>query len=172
GRQDLAHLQALTAQHAHSERSQIHQAGERFQRQIAPQLGDQVGKHRVLWFAHRSLRRMGCSVCGYDRSQPLLRRLFPSACYRFFYCPLVRGQPVVLVDQREVLNMEVDVTFGREVTGTLRIGEHLVDLESVTAVYLRSYGLDQLPALRNLDRKSPQWLHAVNVTDTIAAWTA
>jgi hypothetical protein len=66
-----------------------------------------------------------------------------------------QGQPVVLVDQREVLNTEVDVAFGREVTGTLRIGEQLVDLGSVTAVYLRSYGLDQLPALRDLDRKSP-----------------
>ena len=82
-----------------------------------------------------------------------------------------QGQPVVLVDQREVLNMEVDVTFGREVTGTLRIGEQLVDLGSVTAVYLRSYGLDQLPALRDLDRKSLEWLHAVTVTDTISAWT-
>lgn len=82
-----------------------------------------------------------------------------------------QGQAVVLVDQREVLNTEVDVVFGREVYGTLRIGEQLVDLGSVTAVYLRSYSLDQLPALRDLDRKSPQWLHAVNVTDTISAWT-
>ena len=84
---------------------------------------------------------------------------------------LRQGQSVVLVDQREVLKMEVDVTFGRDVTGTLRIGEQVVDLSSITAVYLRSYGLDQLPALRDLDRKSPQWLHAVSVTETISAWT-
>ena len=77
----------------------------------------------------------------------------------------------VLVDQREILNMEVDVTFGPDVSGMLRIGEQVIDLESVTAVYLRSYGLDQLPPLRGLDRNSPQWLHAVYVNDTISAWT-
>jgi glutathione synthase/RimK-type ligase-like ATP-grasp enzyme len=80
-------------------------------------------------------------------------------------------QDVVLVDQREILKMEVDVVFGPEVSGTLRIGEQVIDLASVTAVYLRSYGLDQLPALRGLDRKSTQWLHAVYVNDTISAWT-
>ena len=80
-------------------------------------------------------------------------------------------QAVALVDQREILNMEVDVVFGREISGTLRIGNQSIDLESVTAVYLRSYGLDQLPALRGLDRNSPQWRHAVCVNDTISAWT-
>jgi glutathione synthase/RimK-type ligase-like ATP-grasp enzyme len=88
------------------------------------------------------------------------------------YAELVsQKQDVVLVDQREILKMEVDVVFGPEVSGTLRIGEQVIDLASVTAVYLRSYGLDQLPALRGLDRKSTQWLHAVYVNDTISAWT-
>src|SRR6516162_5825069 len=82
-----------------------------------------------------------------------------------------QGQAVVLVDQREVLKTEVDVTFCRDVAGTLQIHERVVDLGSITAVYLRSYGLDQLPVLRDLDRKGPEWLHAVNVTDTITAWT-
>jgi glutathione synthase/RimK-type ligase-like ATP-grasp enzyme len=88
------------------------------------------------------------------------------------HAELVRHQQAaVLVDQREILNMEADVVFGPEVSGALRIGERVIDLESVTAVYLRSYGLDQLPPLRELDRKSPQWLHAVSVNDTISAWT-
>ncbi len=80
-------------------------------------------------------------------------------------------QAVVLVDQREILNMEVDLVFGREVSGTLRIGGQVINLESITAVYLRSYGLDQLPPLREVDHKSRQWLHAVYVNDTISAWT-
>jgi glutathione synthase/RimK-type ligase-like ATP-grasp enzyme len=85
---------------------------------------------------------------------------------------LVRqGQSVVLIDQRDVLNFEVDVVFGHDVAGTLRIAEQVVDLGSVTAVYLRSYGLDQLPGLRELDRKSPQWMHAINFTEIISAWT-
>ena len=32
-------------------------------------------------------------------------------------------EAVVLVDQREILNMEVDVVFGRKLSGTLRVGE-------------------------------------------------
>jgi hypothetical protein len=82
-----------------------------------------------------------------------------------------RGQAVLLVDQRDVLNTELDVTFGRDIAGTLRVGEQIIDLESITAVYMRSYALDQLSVLRDLDRKSPQWLHAANVTDAIYAWT-
>ena len=81
------------------------------------------------------------------------------------------GQAVVFVDQRDVLQTEVDVTFAGDVAGSLRIGERVVDLASVTAVYLRLYGLDQLRILRELDRNSPQWLHATTVTDTISAWT-
>src|SRR5262245_30921574 len=52
GRQDLAHLQALAAQDAQRYCGQIHQAGERFQRQIVVQGSNQVGKHFVLWFDH------------------------------------------------------------------------------------------------------------------------
>jgi hypothetical protein len=81
------------------------------------------------------------------------------------------GQAVVFVDQREVLETEIDVTFDRDVSGTLRIGGQVVDLGAVSAIYLRLYGMDQLPTLRELDRKSPQWLHAASVTDTISAWT-
>jgi hypothetical protein len=54
----------------------------------------------------------------------------------------------VLVDQREVLQTEVDITFGASVEGIIRVGETTIDLSSVKAVYLRSYGIDQLPALR------------------------
>jgi glutathione synthase/RimK-type ligase-like ATP-grasp enzyme len=81
------------------------------------------------------------------------------------------GQPVVLVDQRDVLKLEVEVMFDRDLAGALRVGDQVISLGSVTAVYQRTYGLDFLPALRNLDKKSPQWTHAVNFTDTINAWT-
>jgi glutathione synthase/RimK-type ligase-like ATP-grasp enzyme len=67
--------------------------------------------------------------------------------------------------------MEVDVTFGRSVEGTLKIDQHVIDLAEVTAVYLRSYGLHQLPALRDLNRQGPEWLHATKVTEIMSAWT-
>ena len=82
-----------------------------------------------------------------------------------------QGESAVLVNQGEVLQTEIDVTFGSTVEGTLRVGEQVVDLATVSAVYMRSYGLHQLPALRDLDRHSPQWLHAERVTEITAAWT-
>jgi glutathione synthase/RimK-type ligase-like ATP-grasp enzyme len=83
---------------------------------------------------------------------------------------LKQGAATFFVDQRDVLRTEIDVTFGSQVEGVMRIGERIADLESVTAVYFRSYGLDQLPVSRDLDRQSPEWFHATNVTETIAAW--
>ena len=99
-RQDLAHLQTLAAQDAQRYGGQIHHPGKRLPRQIAVQLGNQVGKHVVLWFDHERLRDRGCSLCGYNRSQPRPRRLFPSAYYRFFYCPLVSVLLSVCIDPR------------------------------------------------------------------------
>jgi glutathione synthase/RimK-type ligase-like ATP-grasp enzyme len=84
---------------------------------------------------------------------------------------LKQGKVSVLVDQRDVLKTAIDVEFGHDVVGTLRTGDLVIELNSVTAVYNRSYGLDQLPVLRNLDRKSSQWSHAINFTETISAWT-
>src|SRR3989442_1417739 len=90
-RDNLPHLQTLAAQDPHGHCRQIHNAGQRLQGQVTVQLVGQVGKHFILWFDHYCLRGVGCSLRGYDRSRPLPRRLFPSYCYRFFYCPLVRG---------------------------------------------------------------------------------
>src|SRR6266849_9561875 len=90
GRDNLAHLQALTAQEAQGHGRQIHQPGRRFLGQVTVQLVGQVGKHFVLWFDHYRLRGRGCSLRGYDRSQPALRRLFLSQLLLNFYCPLVR----------------------------------------------------------------------------------
>jgi hypothetical protein len=81
-----------------------------------------------------------------------------------------RNTPTFLIDQRSVLDTEVQITFGRDVNGIVRVGAASVDIKEVTAVYFRSYGLDQLPATRNLDRGGAQWLHATKVTEAISAW--
>jgi hypothetical protein len=82
-----------------------------------------------------------------------------------------QGQPVVFLDQRAVLQMEADVEFGAKVQGTIRCGQLTIDLSTVTAVYHRPYGLDQLPALQGLDRQGQEWRHANNFTEIISAWT-
>jgi glutathione synthase/RimK-type ligase-like ATP-grasp enzyme len=82
-----------------------------------------------------------------------------------------QGEKLVLLDQRKILEMEVDVTFGSGVEGYVRIGEQAIDLNLVRAVYLRSYALEQLPALQGLDRGGPQWRHANEVNETLSTWT-
>jgi glutathione synthase/RimK-type ligase-like ATP-grasp enzyme len=82
-----------------------------------------------------------------------------------------QGQEVALIDQRAVLETEVDISFGNEIDGNIRIGSKTIDLSSVTAAYLRPYGVDQLPVLKGLERESPQWRHAMNATEAISAWT-
>ncbi len=82
-----------------------------------------------------------------------------------------QGLDVAFLDQRAVLQMEADVEFGADVQGTIRMGQQVIDLSAVTAVYLRPYGLDQLPALQGLDRQGPQWRHAINFTEIMSSWT-
>jgi glutathione synthase/RimK-type ligase-like ATP-grasp enzyme len=77
---------------------------------------------------------------------------------------------MVLVDQQTILETEIDLICGDNIGGTLRVGNVLVDLGSVTAVYLRPYGIDQLPVLRDVAHDSAAWRHAVSIVDALLAW--
>jgi RimK-like ATP-grasp domain len=81
-----------------------------------------------------------------------------------------KDAPTVLVDQRAVLETEIDLVCSETVVGTLRIGNALVDLGAVTAVYLRPYGPDQLPLVRKAGPNSPEWRHAMAIFDALSAW--
>jgi glutathione synthase/RimK-type ligase-like ATP-grasp enzyme len=58
-----------------------------------------------------------------------------------------RHEPVYLLDQRAIGATTLDLSVGPTVRGTLRLGDDLVALEAVTAVYARPYDVRQLPAL-------------------------
>ena len=81
------------------------------------------------------------------------------------------GHETALIDQRAILETKIDVTFGSEAKGNIRIGDQAIDLGRVTAVYQRSYGLDQLPVLQGLDRQGPEWSHAIKLTEILSTWT-
>jgi glutathione synthase/RimK-type ligase-like ATP-grasp enzyme len=81
-----------------------------------------------------------------------------------------RGVPTVLVDQRAVLETEIDLFCGKTVGGALRIGSAAVDLGAVTAAYVRPYGPDQLPLIRKAGPNSPEWRHAMAIFDALSAW--
>jgi hypothetical protein len=82
-----------------------------------------------------------------------------------------RGQPVGFVNQEEALDTELEPRGDVGVDGILRVGRQEIDLGLVTAAYLRSYGLDQLPAVRALDRWSRERRRIVATYDALLAWT-
>ena len=81
-----------------------------------------------------------------------------------------RGAPTILVDQRAVLETEIDLVCGETVAGTLRVGSAMVELGAVTAAYVRPYGPDQLPLVRKAGPNSPEWRHAMAIFEALSAW--
>jgi RimK-like ATP-grasp domain len=82
-----------------------------------------------------------------------------------------QGVPTLLVDQRAVLETEIEFGYGDAVRGTLRVGSAMIDLAAVTGVYLRPYSPDQLPVIRAAGANSAEWRHAHAVFDAISGWS-
>lgn len=80
------------------------------------------------------------------------------------------GVPVAFVDQRNVLDTEVELTAGTTLEGRIRIGAESVDLNQITAAYPRPYDSRRLPQIRNAGENSPEWRHAVRIEGLLAIW--
>jgi hypothetical protein len=79
--------------------------------------------------------------------------------------------PMKLVDQRRVLETEVEIVIGETVDGCIRIGSENINLGEVSAVYVRPYGSVNLPSIAAQGPGSAAWEHAVYVDDTLASWS-
>jgi hypothetical protein len=80
------------------------------------------------------------------------------------------GIPVAFLDQRQVLATGVELCVDATIRGTLRTPRETIDLEAVTAVYLRPYDWRRLPEIENAGPRSPAWRHAFDVEDALASW--
>jgi glutathione synthase/RimK-type ligase-like ATP-grasp enzyme len=80
------------------------------------------------------------------------------------------GAPTVFVDQREVANIDVELTVSDVVHASLRIADQRVDLNEVAAAYLRPYQSCRLPAIASAGPDSAAWRHAANVDDILTSW--
>jgi hypothetical protein len=79
--------------------------------------------------------------------------------------------PTVFVDQRRVLETEIDITAGDTLEGSLRIGNKSIKLGDVTAMYVRAYESIRLPDIADAGRGSAAWKHAEQVDDILASWS-
>jgi uncharacterized protein (DUF2126 family) len=79
--------------------------------------------------------------------------------------------PTAFVDQRRVLETEVELAAGDTLEGEIRMGRERIDLAEVTAVYLRPYESTGLPEIAAAGPERPAWKHAVEVDDIVASWS-
>jgi hypothetical protein len=80
------------------------------------------------------------------------------------------GAPVAFLDQRAGAETVLDLTVGDTVTGTLRVGDETIALESIAGIYLRPYDARQLPDVREAGPTNALWLHHLGLQHTLQAW--
>lgn len=81
-----------------------------------------------------------------------------------------RGAEMFFLDQRRVLETELELVVGDTVEGFVQLGSRRVDLAQVSAVYLRPHDTRRLPALRRQEPGGPVWQRAIQVDDMLNAW--
>jgi len=75
------------------------------------------------------------------------------------------------VDQRKILDTDVQLNVGESIDASLRIRKREIDLNEVTAIYVRPYDSYQLPEIANAGPQSLGWQHATEVDDILASWS-
>src|SRR5467141_3151708 len=77
------------------------------------------------------------------------------------------GKEYLLLEQREILQTEIDLVIGCDVSGTVRCQGHEIRLENVSACYLRPDDTRKL-----VETAGPAMLrHAIEVEDALLSWT-
>jgi RimK-like ATP-grasp domain len=81
-----------------------------------------------------------------------------------------RGAAVAFIDQRAVLETEIELTVGGTVQGVVRTPGRVISLDQVTAAYVRPYSSAQLPAIERAGMFSAAWRHALSIDDALMSW--
>jgi len=79
--------------------------------------------------------------------------------------------PTLFVDQRRVLETQIEVTAADMLAGSIQIGNEIVNLADITAMYVRAYESVRLPEIAETGRESATWRHAEQVDDILASWS-
>jgi len=81
-----------------------------------------------------------------------------------------RGADTLFVDQRLISDTTVELRVDGCVGGIVRIGGFDLELEAVTAAYVRPYDSRRLPGVEVAGERSPDWFHAIGVEDCLLSW--
>lgn len=77
---------------------------------------------------------------------------------------------LLFVDQRAVLQSEITLNVDRAVSGTVRVAGVSVDLESVTAAYVRPYDSWRINPVARAGRDSAAGRHAASFDEALWLW--
>jgi len=80
------------------------------------------------------------------------------------------GAQVAFLDQRAVLDTEIELVVDADVGGRLRVGDQWIDLGAVTAAYLRPYDTRRVPAVAQAGAGSREEGYAFAVEDLLISW--
>jgi ribosomal protein S6-L-glutamate ligase RimK-like protein len=83
----------------------------------------------------------------------------------------ILGTSSVLVDQRYVLDTDVNLEVGEEIEATIQIRGCEIDLANVTAAYIRPYDSHRLLEISSAGPQSLLWQHAIEVDDILSSWS-
>jgi hypothetical protein len=86
------------------------------------------------------------------------------------FAQLHRTHPVCLLNQAEILDCHIDITFTPTLAGTIETPDGVFPIEDFSAAYLRPYNLRSLPALARLPADSQEWFHAMSFEDILWSW--
>lgn len=81
-----------------------------------------------------------------------------------------RGAAVAFIDQRAVLETEIELTVDGTVEGVVRTSGRVIPLGQVSAAYVRPYSSTQLPAIERAGQYSDAWRHALGIDDALITW--
>lgn len=80
------------------------------------------------------------------------------------------GAPVVFVNQREVLAAGISLDIDRKISGLLTLTGLDVELEAITAAYVRPYDYWRIGAVGRAGRDSDKGRHALGFDDSLWLW--
>lgn len=80
------------------------------------------------------------------------------------------GGQIILIDQRRVLETEIQLCEDTPDTGHVRYGRRRVPLEEISACYIRPYDTRRVPVIERAGPGSREWLHALRLEDALLGW--
>jgi glutathione synthase/RimK-type ligase-like ATP-grasp enzyme len=81
-----------------------------------------------------------------------------------------QGVPTAVLDQRAILQTEIELHVDGTVSGEVRTPGQRVDLATVGGLYVRPYDTRHLPAVRQAGPGSAAWRHATAVEYALWCW--